>query len=389
MPVRMTEITPPTPSGVAKISVEAGDIIAETSFDAELDLDEVLPIELPPESRNFTHVGQILRKMMPMEVQTDRENAEPSSIDVELLVEEPVIAETTPDIPQQIVVAETTMLARNVPTEGADNEPQEVEVIPLAPAVNGQMPSPASTPNVTENPSIPKIPFATKLQGNSQVSEHPGGHTPEKNLDTKHAFAQPQINTPRSVAPAPVDIVSGKLPESKLRTAADVQRDFGDFGASISDKPQMQRPLPSAMPAVSPTASRPQAAEAKIVSQISTAISTTSKDTVEIRLDPPELGRVIISITQTDSGLSATVTSEKAEIADLLRRHAELLSRELSKSGFNEASLEFSHRDQQQDRSTFEDDKARFPSASPEQAEGTSTIEMILQSQSGSLDIRL
>ena len=300
-----------------------------------------------------------------------------------------MIAEATPDAPQQMVAAETRVRARMVPTEGADDDHQKVEVIPLEPTVNGQMPSPSSTPNVTENPSVPKIPFAAKLPSNPLMAEHLGGHMPEKNLGTKHAVAQPQIDAPRSVAPTPLDIVSSRLPESKPQTAAEALRDVGDFGASVSDKPQMQRPLPPAMPAVSPTASRPQTPEAKIVSQISTAISTASKDTVEIRLDPPELGRVIISITQTDSGLSATVTSEKAEIADLLRRHAELLSRELSKSGFSEASLQFSHRDQQQDRSTYEGDKTRFSSASPEQTEVTSTIEMILQSQSGSLDIRL
>jgi len=98
---------------------------------------------------------------------------------------------------------------------------------------------------------------------------------------------------------------------------------------------------------------------------------------------------VIISITQNESGLSATVTSEKAEVADLLRRHSELLSRELSKSGFSDASLEFSHRDQREGRSIFDEYEALFSSVSPEQTEATSTIEAILQSQSGSLDIRL
>jgi len=98
---------------------------------------------------------------------------------------------------------------------------------------------------------------------------------------------------------------------------------------------------------------------------------------------------VIISITQNDSGLAATVTSEKAEVADLLRRHAELLSRELSKSGFGEPFLEFSHKGQQDGRPNLKEDAGYFSATTPEDNEVVSTIETILQSQSGSLDIRL
>ena len=40
----------------------------------------------------------------------------------------------------------------------------------------------------------------------------------------------------------------------------------------------------------------------------------------------------------------------------------------------DEASLEFSHRDQQQDQPTFEVDENRLSSVSPEQAEASSAI---------------
>ena len=212
---------------------------------------------------------------------------------------------------------------------------------------------------------------------------------PESKFDSKPPLAQPETITQRPAAEVSRDIASTKPSETKLQFSGELQTDVGNFGLVISDKLQTQRPLQSIISATQPNPVQPQTAEAKVVLQISTVISNTSKGTVEIRLDPPELGRVIISITQSDSGLSATIISEKPEISDLLRRHAELLSRELSKSGFSETSLEFSHRDQQQERSAFEDGKVRFPQFSPEHVEETSAREIILQSQSGSLDIRL
>lgn len=389
MALIMPEIAQQTPSGVAKISVEVTDVVAEASFDTELDLTEGLSAQRPAESPDFAPLGQILRKMLPLEVQPEKGVAQPPSIDVGFAAENPAVEVDRPDVPQQLVASEIVVRARILPPERADDAPPNVMAIPLGSPSNNKISHSTSTPNVVENASAAKTLLETKLPGSTQVAVQPSGQMVEKKFDSKPATAQSETIAPRSAAQASPDIASIKPPESKLQITAEVRSDVDTFGLGISDKPQVQRSLQTAMPVAQPNPGQPQTAEAKIALQISTAISNTSKDTVEIRLDPPELGRVIISITQSDSGLSATVTSEKAEVSDLLRRHAELLSRELAKSGFSEVSLEFSHRDHQQDRPTFEGDKAQPSSVSPEHAEVASAIEMTLQSQSGSLDIRL
>ncbi len=389
MALIMPEIAPQTPSGVAKISVEAADTIPEASFDAELDLTEELSAQRPTESPDFAHMGQILRKMLPLEVQTEEGVAQPLSIVVDLAVENPAVEVDGPDVPQQLVASEIMVRTRVLPTEEAGSAPKTVVAIPLESPSNNKISHLTSTLNVVENTSAAETPLETKLPEVAQVAAQSSGQMVEKKFDSKPVVAQSETIAPRSAAQAPPDITSIKPPESKLQIAAEVRPDVDNFGLGISDKPQVQRPLQTTMPVAQPNPGQPQTAEAKIALQISTAISNTSKDTVEIRLDPPELGRVIISITQSESGLSATVTSEKAEISDLLRRHAELLSRELAKSGFSDASLEFSHHDHQQNRPTFEEGKARPSSVSPEHAEVASTIGAALQSQSGSLDIRL
>ncbi len=78
-----------------------------------------------------------------------------------------------------------------------------------------------------------------------------------------------------------------------------------------------------------------------IVGQVSVAIGRASSDDIEIRLDPPELGRVQIHLTRHDGGIQAMVLSDRPETHDLLRRHAEALARELGSAGFDNVSLDF------------------------------------------------
>ncbi len=78
-----------------------------------------------------------------------------------------------------------------------------------------------------------------------------------------------------------------------------------------------------------------------VISQVAVAIGRTSDRRVEIRLDPPELGRVQIHLTPVDGGVQAMVLSDRPETSDLLRRHAEALARELGEAGYGNVDLSF------------------------------------------------
>ena len=71
------------------------------------------------------------------------------------------------------------------------------------------------------------------------------------------------------------------------------------------------------------------------------AIGKAADRRVEIRLDPPELGRVQIHLTPVDGGVQAVVLADRPETQDLLRRHAEALARELGAAGYGSVSLDF------------------------------------------------
>ena len=62
---------------------------------------------------------------------------------------------------------------------------------------------------------------------------------------------------------------------------------------------------------------------------------------VEIRLSPEELGRVRMSISASESGVTLHVIAERPETLELMRRHAELLAKELANLGFSSIDLAF------------------------------------------------
>jgi flagellar hook-length control protein FliK len=69
----------------------------------------------------------------------------------------------------------------------------------------------------------------------------------------------------------------------------------------------------------------------------------------ELRLDPPELGRIEVKLEMTSDGkVSAHITAERAETLDLLQRDARALERALNDTGLsaNRDSLSFSLKDQ-------------------------------------------
>jgi hypothetical protein len=73
-------------------------------------------------------------------------------------------------------------------------------------------------------------------------------------------------------------------------------------------------------------------------------VAGADRNRIELRLDPPELGRVSIDLRLDDGAVTASVSAERPETLDLLRRHADALQRELSSAGFERATLAFGDR---------------------------------------------
>lgn len=103
---------------------------------------------------------------------------------------------------------------------------------------------------------------------------------------------------------------------------------------------------------VTPTASANTTLAAQTAASISAATAAqmvaavkTDKNTgnFEVRLDPPEMGRVRISFSmETAEAVKAVLTVERAETLDYLRRNVSQFAEELRMAGFSSVDLEFS-----------------------------------------------
>ncbi|MEM8801820.1 MAG: flagellar hook-length control protein FliK [Pseudomonadota bacterium] len=79
-----------------------------------------------------------------------------------------------------------------------------------------------------------------------------------------------------------------------------------------------------------------------IVSQVvQLAFRAAVDGVVEVRLQPEELGRVRIAMTQMEAGVAVQISAERPETLDLLRRNIDMLERDLREQGFENLSFSF------------------------------------------------
>ena len=75
--------------------------------------------------------------------------------------------------------------------------------------------------------------------------------------------------------------------------------------------------------------------------QIAEAVQRGGDTTVELTLNPAELGRVRISLSGADAGMMVSITAERPETLDLLRRHIDMLAQDFRDLGYDTAEFAF------------------------------------------------
>ncbi len=130
-----------------------------------------------------------------------------------------------------------------------------------------------------------------------------------------------------------------------------------------------------------------------IISQVIHTVSRTQAEgVVEIRLQPEELGRVRLTMSPNEAGLTVQIAAERAETLDLLRRNIDMLASDLRERGFEGFSFSFGSEGSQQDFE-FDDpeqssDKQKGNTNAPQQLSVDLTPLRAIN-QDGRLDIRV
>lgn len=144
----------------------------------------------------------------------------------------------------------------------------------------------------------------------------------------------------------------------RLHVVSETSPDASDLAvaepvAEVRNLPRPDQPLaapalslvapvapPETSPAAIPLRAAAHAAHAPLV-QIADVIVAQREGSTEIMLNPHELGRVKVTISGDSAVLHVGLVVERPETLDLVRRHADLLVRELRQGGVEQPLLDF------------------------------------------------
>lgn len=125
-----------------------------------------------------------------------------------------------------------------------------------------------------------------------------------------------------------------------------------------------------------------------VASQIAATITRNpDSSSIDIALDPEELGSVKITLRSSSDGMTVSILAERPETLEMMRRHIDELSREFRELGMN--SLEFSFAEHGNDPNGDHD--RQFTSAPERSSDGLPQSDEPTPSRivAGGLDIRL
>ena len=121
--------------------------------------------------------------------------------------------------------------------------------------------------------------------------------------------------------------------------------------------------------------------------QVLAALHRPAPNTVQIQLDPIELGRVRISLQANESGLQVHVVTERPETLDLLRKFSVDLLRDLTQMGYKELTMSFS--DQREREKPFNFPADRSENSVTNHLSDGNPIQIARQAEHGGVDIRV
>mgnify|MGYP006283673843 FL=1 len=159
------------------------------------------------------------------------------------------------------------------------------------------------------------------------------------------------------------------------------------------DLPMSERAGPEPRAATVASAPAPEAPRndlaRNVVRQMAEAVRQGADGPLEVALQPEELGRVRLSFTGAEGGLTVTVTAERPETLELMRRNADLLARELGALGYADVALDFGA-SQNRDRGTQGAPETRVaPGPEGEPAPESPPVPHAAPRPGGGLDLRM
>ncbi|MBZ0128567.1 MAG: flagellar hook-length control protein FliK [Rhodobacteraceae bacterium] len=219
-----------------------------------------------------------------------------------------------------------------VPSAHASGQPNPVITPDRVVMESNQPPAPVRdnpVPLQTANPGVAPVPPAT---GN-------GLNTPPGPPIADTVRAKPAPATP-PVPAAPI------TPSTAPRLPAASGLNANDNAATPEISPDLMGRTTEQTPANSATSAGrtqpPATLSPRHVAAQVASLNLQPGAPMEIALDPPELGKVRLTLLNGENGMTIQISAERADTIDLLRRHAGILMDEFQRQGQRDPSLDFS-----------------------------------------------
>ena len=298
----------------------------------------------------------------------------------------PVAARTEVKVPAAApVTARNAVMTGEVPPAGEKPEPAN----PVVPKAASDHPAPTvEPPRVIAAPGRPQpaaTPSATTQPTGLDAAEDAKAPPPDREGPVRVApLTRTEFQTAGPAPlPPPVATTAAALPGASPAIDGDALQSVtgprpGDAPAPTTALQRSGAPLHAA---ALPAATGREAVS--VAQQIATSVIRASGDRVEVRLDPPELGRVALSFQIREDLVIAHVSADKSETSDLLRRNGDDLQRALKEGGFGDVELDFSGGGEAQEGQT------RAKTGAENTARTESQPILARAAKTGALDLRI
>ncbi|WP_282170520.1 flagellar hook-length control protein FliK [Ruegeria atlantica] len=173
----------------------------------------------------------------------------------------------------------------------------------------------------------------------ADLTVHPERHQRETQRPPQSNLA-PQQTTNPDRAPSIAQLQMFAPEKTRAQTDAPAFHEVEDVHALRADSPvSAGRDSVSSAQVMAQTA-RSETARA-VAGQMAAVINTQPKSgSVEIALNPEELGRVSIMLNGRDDGLHLTISAERPETLEMMRRHLAVLEEEFKNFGLGDLSID-------------------------------------------------
>ncbi len=192
-------------------------------------------------------------------------------------------------------------------------------------------------------------------------------------LSTAKTEVKPQSTTFAPPPPTGAEPAQAAMQASRGAEAAESSLLRVETGTALSVREEA--PFRVETPAEAATRSRmaPNAnTAAHVVRQLGQAVRIADRPVIELTMDPPELGRVRMTLSEVQGIMNVSINAENPATSDLMRRHMELLRREFLDQGYKDVAFSFDGGSDAQ----AQDNPSGYPPAS-----GDSTLEQSSQTE--------